>query len=167
MGFKVFLSYSTDREQQVVVWRLQTLAAAHGITVYVPQRPKQAFWLPSSRRKPTLLASEVRNAIDQSDCVLAIITNKTSPFVEKELSYALGRNKIIIPIVRAGVQDSDFLKQFHQIFRFSPSDPPGKTEAEVVTFLKEQKISKENQQALGALVGIGLGLLLLFALAEK
>jgi hypothetical protein len=44
MAFKVFLSYSIDPEEQAIVWRLQTLAAAHGIEVFVPQRP--GFALP-------------------------------------------------------------------------------------------------------------------------
>lgn len=38
MAFRVFLSYSINPEEQVIVWRLQTLAAASGIYVYVPFR---------------------------------------------------------------------------------------------------------------------------------
>ncbi|HEV2387676.1 MAG TPA: hypothetical protein VGS20_10525 [Candidatus Acidoferrales bacterium] len=38
MALKVFLSYSLEPEQPVVVWRLQTLAAANGVQLYVPSR---------------------------------------------------------------------------------------------------------------------------------
>ncbi len=49
MAFKVFLSYSTDPEEQAVVWRLQTLAAVHGIQVYVPYRlERSSFRWPQS-----------------------------------------------------------------------------------------------------------------------
>ncbi len=122
--------------------------------------------LPSSPRA-AILPGEIRNAIDRSDCVLAIITSRTSGAVEKELSYAQGRNKLIIPIVQSTIADSAFFKNFPQTFKFSPLDPPGKIETEVVDFLKKQQISKANLQIVGALVAIGLGLLLLSAPANK
>ncbi len=164
MAFKVFLSYSIGPEEQAIVWRLQTLAAAHGIEVFVPQR--LGFSLPSSKRA-ALLQDQVRNAIDDSDCLLAIITASTGSAVEKELNYALGKNKLIIPIVETGVRDNSILSKLKPIFRFSRLDPAGKIESEVVAFLKQQKISKENLQALGALVAIGMGLLLLAGLAKE
>ncbi len=157
MSLKVFLSYSTDPEEQVIVWRLQTLAAAHGIHVYVPHR--QAFRFPSSRAP--VWPEEVRSAIDQSDCVLAIVTAQTSPPVENELNYALGKRKLIIPIVEDAIEDGAFLKSFPRVFRFSKNGLPGQVEDQVVRFLQQRRMSKEKQQIVGALVGIGLGLLVL------
>jgi hypothetical protein len=157
MAFKVFLSYSTDPEEQVIVWRLQTLAAAHGIHFYVPHRQaSHKLGLPD----------EVRNAIDQSDCVLAIITSRTAPAVEKELGYALGKKKPIIPIIEETVDDSGLLPGLPR-FKFSRYGPPGQIESQVVTFLKQYSISKEQGQAVGALVAIGLGLFLLSGLTNK
>jgi TIR domain len=161
MAFKVFLSYSTDKEGQVMVWRLQTLAAAYGIHVHVPQRA--GFLLPSSDRA-RVVPSSTRKAIDEADCVLAIITAPTDRQVELELNYALGRKKLIIPIVEEGIRD---LGAFPSIFRFSPDDSPGSVEAQVMEFLTRQKLTKENRQALGALVAVGMGLLLLGAAAER
>lgn len=163
MSFKVFLSYSVDPDEQAIVWRLQTLAAAHGIEVFVPQR--QGFRLPSSRAP--LLSDLVRNAIDRSDCVLAIITSRTGSAVEKELNYALGKNKLIIPLVQDSIRGSSFFGKFTRVFRFSPVEPPGKVESEVVEFLKQQKVSKETQQVLGAVVAIGLSMLLLSAVSQE
>jgi hypothetical protein len=37
MAFRVFLSYSLDPAEMALAWRLQTLAAAYGIEMYVPQ----------------------------------------------------------------------------------------------------------------------------------
>jgi len=80
----------------------------------------------------------------------------------------LGRNKIIIPIVQAGIiGDISFLQTFPQVFTFSPLDSPGKVEAQVVEYLRQQQLSKERQQAIGALVAIGLGLLLLSGLSKE
>lgn len=166
MAFKVFLSYSTDPEENAIVWRLQTLAASHGIQVFVPQRPGSKA--PSTRRNVPTVSDEVRLAIDNSDCVLAIITNRTGPAVERELNYALGQRKLIIPIVEEGVDDHSFLNKFSRVFFFSRlNGDPGRLESEILGFLREQKVNKENRQALGALVAIGTGLLLLSSLAKE
>ncbi len=159
MPFSVFLSYSLDPTEQALAWRLQTLAAAHGIEMYVPQRgvgtPSQA---------PRLA---VQVAIDRSDCVLAIITAKASINVQKELKFALAKGKLVIPIVQSDFASDPFLAQFPRVFSFSPGDYPGKVEGEIVEFLKNLHISKEKQQAISALAALTLGLLLLFSLSEK
>lgn len=159
MAFKVFLSYGADPDEQVTAWRLQTLAAAHGIHVFVPQRDESHV----ARRNQIPL--EVRRQIDQSDCVLAIVASRAGPAVEAELVYAASRGKTVVPILQEGVVQPGFLKKF-RTFRFSPWNP-AEVETEVVEFLKTQKIGKDNQQAVGALVAIGLGLFLLLALAKK
>jgi|SRR5690348_9718392 nucleoside 2-deoxyribosyltransferase len=164
MAFKVFLSYSTDPEEHAIVWRLQTLAATHGIQLFVPQRPGSTF----PRRNTPVLSDQVRAAIDQADCILAIITSSTEPAVEKELNYALGKEKLIIPLVEQGVGDHSFLKKFRPLFTFSRFDGnPGQLESRVLEFLKQQKLDKESRQALGAILAIGLGLLLLSGLAKE
>lgn len=166
MSFKVFLSYSTDPEEHAIVWRLQTLAASHGIQMFVPQR--QGAKVPPGRRNVPVLSDDVRLAIDNSDCVLAIITSRTSPAVERELNYALGQRKLIIPIVEQGVHDHSFLSKFNRVFTFSRlNGDPGRLESEILDFLRQQKLNKENRQALGALVAIGMGLLLLSGLAKE
>jgi hypothetical protein len=53
-----------------------------------------------------------------------------------------------------------------RVFEFSPWNT-GEVEAEVAKFLHEQKLGKETQQAIGALVAIGLGLFLLSAVSKK
>jgi nucleoside 2-deoxyribosyltransferase len=166
MPFKVFLSYSTDPEESAIVWRLQTLAASHGIQMFVPQRA--GIRVPPGRRNVPLLSDEVRAAIESADCVLAIITSRTGPAVEKELNYALGQRKLIIPIVEQGVHEPSFLSKFARVFSFSRlNGNPGRLESEVLEFLRQQKLNKENRQAVGALVAIGAGLLLLSALAKN
>lgn len=161
MAFKVFLSHSTDPQEQAIVWRLQTLAVSHGISVFVA--PELAAPL---RRGPLVLSDQVAHAIDTADCVLAIITSATGPAVEKELSYALAKKKLIIPIVEEGIQDEAFVKKLNPVFYFSRLDNPGKVENQVIDFLKHQKVAKENLQAVGALVAIGMGLLLLSELSR-
>jgi len=165
MAFKIFLSYSTDPDEQSIVWRIQTLAAAQGIQVFVPQRA--GIKVPSAPRNAPLLNEQARSAIDQSDCVLAIITSGTGPAVQKELNYALGKGKPIIPIVEQSVTNHSFLSKFPAVFRFSRLDPnPGRVENEVAQFLTKQKLDKETRRAVGAIVAVGIGLLLLSGISK-
>jgi hypothetical protein len=99
--------------------------------------------------------------------VLAIITARAGAAVQHELNYALSSNKLIVPIVQQGVGAQNYFGKFPRVFWFSPSEPPGKVENEVVAFLKNQKVTKEGQQALGAVVAIGVGMLLLYALSRE
>jgi hypothetical protein len=161
MPLNVFLSYSTSAEDQVIVWRLQTLAASHGIDMYVPAR--DGF---KTTAKTPVLSRTVENAIDHCDCILAIITSRTSRVVERELNYALEREKLIIPLVESSIADAPPFRRFDPIFRFDPGQPTAKVESEVISFLKAHQVSKDNQKALGALVAIGLGMLALSALSE-
>jgi len=158
MPFRVFLSYSLDPDEMALAWRLQTLAAAHGIEMYVPQHG--AGTIP-----PGTVA--VHQAIDRADCVLAIITTAASQMVQNELRYALDRRKLVIPIVRTDLAGHPLLAQFPHIFKFSPWDNPGTAETQIVEFLKAQQLTKEKQQTIGALAALGLGLIVLFSLNKE
>jgi hypothetical protein len=155
MAFKVFLSYGTDPGEQVAAWRLQTLATSYGMHVSVPNRNGGG----------KTVAAQARRAIDQSDCVLAIITGNIGPAVAGELNYALSKGKTVVPIVRQGITVPAALGKL-RLFQFPPWNS-GQVEADVLEFLKQQKLSKEKQQTIGALVAIGLGLFLLAALSNK
>jgi hypothetical protein len=141
-----------------LAWRLQTLAAAHGIEMYVPQHGNGAA---------ATDAVPVQQAIDRADCVLAIITAAASRMVQHELRYALERQKLVIPIVRADLAGHPLLAGFPRVFTFSPWDNPGPVESQIVEFLKEQKLTKDKQQTIGALTALGLGLLVLFSLSKE
>jgi hypothetical protein len=158
MAFRVFLSYSLDPAEMALAWRLQTLAAAHGIEMYVPQHGTGGA---------ANGAAAVQAAIDRADCVLAIITADASQMVQHELRYALQRRKLVIPIVRTDLAGHPVLAGFPRRFTFSPWDNPGTVESQIVEFLKEQQLTKEKQQTIGALAALGLGLIVLFSLNKE
>jgi hypothetical protein len=155
MAFRVFLSYSLDPAEMALAWRLQTLAAAHGIEMYVPQHGV-GMAAPG--------AVTVQHAIDRADCVLAIITTAANQMVQNELGYSLEHKKLVIPIVRTDLAGHPLLAQFPRVFTFSPWDNPGTVETQIVEFLKEQEMTKDKQRTIGALAALGLGLLVLFSL---
>jgi len=157
MAFRVYLSHSLDPAESALAWRLQTLATTHGIEMYVPN-----YGL-----APPPGSVSIQSVIDRADCVLAIITTAVNPNVQNELRYALERHKLVIPIVRVDLQGHPLLAQFPRVFTFSPWDNPGSIETQIVEFLKEQRVAKDKQQAIGALAAVGLGLLVLFSLNNK
>ena len=163
MAFKVFISYSSNADEQGVVWRLQTLAAAQGIHAYVPAR---GGGRPLTSGSSWTLTAATRKEIESSDIILAIITSRADRAVEAELSYAMGRKKVIIPIVYEGIRIPSLFDSC-QVFWFSPSHSPGNLESQIIAYLKEQKLSKERLQAAGAIIAVGLGLLLLSSVAKE
>jgi TIR domain len=158
MAFRVFLSYSLDPADVALAWRLQTLAAAHGIEMFVPQH---------GAGTAVSGAVTVQQAIDRADCVMAIITTFVSEMVQNELAYALEHRKLVIPIVRTDFAGHPLLARFPKVFTFSPWENPGTVESEIVEFLKDKQLTKGNQQTIGALTARGLGLLVLFALNKE
>jgi hypothetical protein len=158
MAFRVFLSYSLDPTEMALAWRLQTLAVAHGIEMYVPQH---------GGGNTALGAVPVQQALDRADCVLAIITTAADQTVQNQLRYAREHQKLIIPIVRTDLADLPLMAQFPRVFTFSPWENPGTVETQIVDFLKEQRLTKEKQQTIGALAALGLGLLVLFHLNKE
>jgi hypothetical protein len=87
--------------------------------------------------------------------------------VQHDLRYALKHQKLVIPIVRTDLAGHPLLAGFPRVFTFSPWDNPGPVESQIVEFLKERKLTKDNQQTIGALTALGLGLLVLFSLNRE
>lgn len=87
--YRVFLSYNAP-DEMTVVWRLQTLAAASGLHLDVL----------NARQRSDL--AKVTKTIDEADSVIAFLTQEPTAQVKRELSYALKKNKPVIPIVEAG-----------------------------------------------------------------
>jgi hypothetical protein len=108
---------------------------------------------------------QVRRAIDQADCVLAIITGPIRDAVATELNYAMLKQKLIVPVVLEGIKVPAAFEKL-PVFQFSPWNS-GQTEADVIEFLKKQKLNKENLKSMAAFIMAGLGVFLLASLAEK
>ncbi|GEM_PF-987153 len=177
MAFRVFLSYSLHPSEQALAWRLQTLAAAHGIEMYVPRRKAYLVSLDNATLQVRYSEADRRDreAMERSDCVLAIIApgdRQSHGSVREELRRAAEmKKKPIIPIIWEGLEQADFLKPLRRssspLFVLSPQDGPGKVEGEVVEFLKKQRLNEDNRRTIAALVALAVGQLLLFSLSEK
>jgi hypothetical protein len=156
MAYKVFISYSAGADQ-VIALRLQTLAAVYGFSGYVP---------PAQTRQAghALLREDVRHAINESDLLLAVVTQAPSSTAVAEVEYARGLNSLIIPIVGPYV-DRSFLQSFPQAFYIDQSNP-GKVEADILAFLQNSNTEKVNRNLLVGLSALAVGLLILSATSE-
>lgn len=157
--YRVFLSYNTTPDEMVIVWRLQTLAAASGLHLDVPNPLQRSDW------------ATVRQMIGAADSLIAFLTKQVikAPQVIKETNYALSLKKPLIPIVEAGAS-LELIKSISQhsgaYFVLDPSRP-GEMERQLAEYLQKQKYDKDTQNALLALAGTFAGLFLLQKLSES
>lgn len=156
--YRVFLSYNTSRDEMVVVWRLQTLAAASGLHLEVLNPEQRSDW------------GTVAKRIDEADSVIAFLTKQATKQVENELRYALSRRKPVIPIVERGVSTkliSDLLEKSGTPVFFLDADNPGIMESMLADYLRKQKLDQEKRNAILALAGTIAGLFLLQELTQN
>ena len=155
--YRVFLSYNTSSEEMVVVWRLQTLAAASGMHLDVPNRDQR------------LDSVTVREMINSSDCVLALLTRRATKQVQNEIQIALSLGKRVIPIIEPGYLAGPIRLRLEQasnrVFELDPAKP-WEMEQQLSTFLKTEKCGKNARTAILALAGTVVGLLLLQELTK-
>lgn len=153
--YRVFLSYNTSRDEMVVVWRLQTLAAASGLHLDAPNPAQRSDW------------AMVKEMIDASSTVIAFITKSATAQVNKELSYALDCGKRIIPIVERGVSIKALGSLLQESVFWLDPHRPWKIEEELTQFLQQEKVSKETKESILAIAGTAIGLLLLQELTKN
>ncbi len=158
--YRVFLIHNTAPDEMVIVWRLQTLAAASGLHFDVPNQ---------TQRGNSVLTSQL---IDSADAVMVLLTRSAlnSPFVESELNYAISKKRTIIPIFIKGVVSKPIRslasQNGSQVFVLDPAKP-WKMESELSQYLLKRVGDKNTRNALLALAGTFAGLFLLSQLSEN
>ena len=154
--YRVFLIHNTSSEQMVMVWRLQTLAAASGLHLDVPNDQQ--------RRNPVL----IEQMIDSSDSVIVLITQAAleSDYVVKEINLARSKTRTIIPIFEKGVPKTIRAIAGANYFEFDPHKP-WEMESKLSAFLSKQIKDKETRNSILALAATFAGVFLLSKLSEN
>jgi len=147
----VFISHQMTPQERVLAWRLQTLGASYGFTVFVPTR---------DRRK---ISDEVKSQIDHSDAVIALILHEPIQAVREEIQYALSKKIPIIPIVPKGVK----IKDVPRHFVFDPNKPSDEVGNQIFEHLRSQKQRKDKAKKIGQLAVLGISLLALYLGTRK
>lgn len=155
--YRVFLIHNTSANEMVIVWRLQTLAAASGLQLDVPN---------DSQRQNPLLISQM---IDESDAVIVLITKSAleSSFVTSEINFAKAKGKTIIPIIEKGIAPQPIPALIGESsFVFDPQKP-WEMESKLSAFLNKKVADKNSRNAILAIAGTFAGLFLLSKLSEN
>jgi len=152
VAFRVFISHSTaDLE---LVYQLKCGLEINRIETYLAE----AYPQPG-----TSLSGKISNAIDQSNCVIAVFTRDgvRSQWVNQEIGYAKKAAKIVIPIVEEGVPHNGFVQgiEYVPFSRENPTDAISR----IIERLAQLKANKETQEKIIAGFLILLGLLALAA----
>lgn len=150
MAFRVFISHSTA--DLGLVYQLKYWLEANGIETYLAEAHPQ----------PGISLSEkVSNAIDQSNCVIAVLTRDgtRSQWVNQEIGYAKKAGRIVVPLVEQGVPHTGFVQdvEYVSFSRGNPTDAINR----IVASLAQLKADKEAQDKMIAGFLILLGLLAL------
>lgn len=106
--------------------------------------------------------------IQQSDLVLAVLSSDgfASGFVQQEIGYAHGKKPILI-LVERGLESrvSGFMYGRDQVV-IDPWNPQPALQ-EVHNVLTAQKQKSDQQDAIGKLILVGVGVFFFFALTRK
>ncbi len=131
--YRVFLSYNTTPDEMVVVWRLQTLAAASGLHLDVPNPIQRSDW------------AAVTQMIGAADSVIAFLTKHIlkAPQVITEINYALSLGKPVVPIVEQGasLEIINSLSQRSGTYFVLDTGKPGEMERETCEVSSETEIT--------------------------
>lgn len=154
MPFKVFISASVRDE--AIVEELKSTLQKYGITAT------------SINEMPLNINIEqyLRNQIIVSDCFLAIIgTNMgQSRNVDFEMGMAASLNKPIVPIVEEGAEIPKNI--VNRGYILLDKNNPRLSYERAAEYLSQLKLEQEKRNSIGGLVLLGLGILLLGALAS-
>jgi hypothetical protein len=161
---KIFVSYNPGVEiEQSTALRLQTLAGLYGVVIHLPDR-YGAIELKSSTRQRIV------------DSVLFVMfsTQQISLQVEEEVNYALSCGKSVLIFYDKSVgknltppNDAKVIDEYFDPFVDTPATIMERVLKHGEIIKATQEMPKHENNIISAIVGIGLGLILLWALSEK
>ena len=108
---KVFISHAFGGDDEPLAGTLKKDLAATGITGYLAEK---------TQRYDLLISDKIRQEIDESDWLVAIITKRShaSASVHEEIGYALGRGVRVALMVEEGIEKNGVLVhgREHEVF---------------------------------------------------
>ena len=180
----IFITYNPKvGTEQTLAARLHTIGAVNGFRMYMPDR----------FNSDSVLDTETRRRIAMSDYLVLFSMSALSPIVKQEIEYAFehlqDKSKIIVIYdSRVGKNlTGDITEHFtqfsfdptvgnpdvilgeilHRIFHTEAVSTQHEVRGQQADIQRVQKDMEQAQKAIAALLGIGLGLFTLGALAQE
>ncbi|MEM9985129.1 MAG: hypothetical protein AAF804_08540 [Bacteroidota bacterium] len=158
----IFLTYNQGSQiGKNTVLRMQTISNLYGLTAFLPVR---AYGAGSG------LDEETQRRIRKSPVVVAFALDKLTRRMKAELTYAIHQKKAIVVIYDQSKSRTLTFKDYKNVMEeWIDYDQTEDSLHNVSEFLDEYFAKKEKGQGqLGtAIVGVGLGLLALWALSKS
>lgn len=154
MAYNVFLSHC-EADKHWVQWIAQN-AQNIGINVYMYEHDVQPG-MP--------IADKVQSEIENSQAIVVLLTlsSEYSPYVQQEIGFASAKEKLVIPLVQAGVSKRCLaMLEGLEYIPFDPASPEGAL-SQLLNYLVRLKEARERDQA----ILMGLGTLFILALLSK
>jgi hypothetical protein len=151
-SMNVFISYGNTADQ-VTALRLQALAAANGLSVYVPPA--------HTRQTPTMVLSpEASQKLNDAEVLLGFIGNGLSEACRQELNAGmkLRKNMIVMSYPELAAQMEPHFGQ--NLIVIDPAKPD-QSERGIVQYLRDMDAQQSAKKALLALGTLVLGLFIL------
>ena len=160
MALTVFLVPSVTPHDAAAVWQLDLLAQAYGLATRSARRTRA-----------TPLSNSDRAGIRDSDAVVAIVTQPLDAHAKAEISFAKQLHRPVLAMLEEGValHAANLPAGIHAL-RFGRNtsiEDIGKAIAQYVSRTTGRHTTAETNTALKWLLGIGIGLFALGALAEE
>jgi hypothetical protein len=139
-----------------IVYEISKQANLNGISTNISERD-------SHYGEP--LSEKIERSIKASDCMLIFLTKDgtQSAWVNQEIGFAKALGKLRIPIIEEGVQVKGY-DIGNEYIRFNREDPY-QAMNNTIQYLKDIKLQKEQNEAIGWLILGGLALLGLISAA--
>jgi hypothetical protein len=166
----IFITYNPDSAfEQTLAIRLHTIGASNGFLMYLPDRYNSS----------TVLDDETKSRISKADYVVMFSISPLSKIVKQEIEFAFKRlndkSKIIVVYDKEKGKNlkGDVVNHFSPIYMDKYNGNPDEALHDILKTIRGKEVNskikndKENSQALLALMGIGLGLLILGAATKK
>ncbi|MCL5266748.1 MAG: nucleotide-binding protein [Bacteroidetes bacterium] len=154
---KVFISHSMKDVN--LLNALRSIAQTLGIEPLIAEHQFDAT---------NTISQKVENMIQQSDLVLAVLTSDGigSGFVQQEIGFAHGRKSLLI-LVESGLENqvSGFMYGRDRVV-IDPWNPQPALE-QIHSVLAAQKQKSDQQEAIGKLILVGVGILFFAALTSR
>ncbi len=155
---KVFISYG-DLADQLTALRLQALAAANGLTVYVPPAYTRRHGVDSPQ-------ADVIEKLQEADVVLGFVGNGCSEACREELNRGLALRKHMI-VLASAPHEQELRASFGAAVVEADPANPHQSELQIVGHLRQLEVRDPEKKALLALGTLALGLLILAPASER
>ncbi|TAF74445.1 MAG: hypothetical protein EAZ53_08635 [Bacteroidetes bacterium] len=160
----IFITYNPkSKQEQTLAMRLHTIGAVNDFTMFLPDRTENENEISESSK----------SRIARCDYFIIFSTNQLSTVVKQEIELAFkylnDKSKILVIYDKQNGKNltGDIVEHFTPFYFDQSENKQDLLLQKIIGTIKEKEVKRTNSNALAAILGIGLGLLILGSLSEN